>query len=80
MVIPGLWLEPWVYKVPPNPKISKFVWENSQSPAPNTQDHPGLIQPPDRTCSLTCSLICKNPHVHSWSVPGFIPVQSSPQC
>src|SRR3981189_43288 len=79
MSIAGLWLAPFVYMVPPNPKISKFVWENSQSPAPYSQDDHGNASPPDRIYSLTSSLICKNPHGHSWSVAGTVCLYGSPK-
>src|SRR3981189_1139431 len=79
MSLSGLYLEPFVYMIPPNPKISKFVWENSQSPAPYSQDDHGNASPPDRICSLTSSLICKNPHVHSRSVAGTVCLYGSPK-
>jgi hypothetical protein len=60
--------------------ISKFMWENSQSPVPTWPDPLRNNQPPDRICSLTSSLICTNPHVHSWSVAGSVPPQKSPPC
>src|SRR3981189_44757 len=79
MAIAGLWLAPFVYMFPPNPKISKFVWENSQRPAPTWSDLIKKCQPPDRICSLTSSLICKNPHGHSWSVAGTVCLYGSPK-
>jgi len=75
----GLWLDLCLTKVPPNPKISKIVWENSQTPAPYSQDDHGNASPPDRICSLTSSLICKNPHGHSWSVAGTVCLYGSPK-
>src|SRR3981189_3845290 len=65
--------------VPPNQKISKFVWGNSQTPAPTMPNPPGLTPPPNRIYSLTCSLICPNLHVHSWSVAGIVNPYSSPK-
>ena len=79
MVIPDLWLALWVHIVPPNPKISKFLWGNSQSPAPTMPDPLQKIQRPDRICSLMSSLICKNPHGHTWSVAGIVGACSSPK-
>src|SRR3981189_1641544 len=79
MAIAGLWLAPFVHMVPQNPKISKFLWENSQSPAPTWSDLIKKSQPLDRICSLTSPSICKNPHGHSWSASGTVPPQSSPQ-
>ena len=79
MSLSGLWLDLCVTKVPQNPKISKFVWGNSQTPALNGQDPLNKPCPLDRIYSLTCSLICSNPHGHSWSVPGPVPHQSSPK-
>src|SRR3981189_2778611 len=72
MSIARPWLALFVHMVPPKPKISKFVWEISQSPAPYSQDDHGNAPPPDRICSLTSSLMCKNPHGHSWSVSGTV--------
>jgi hypothetical protein len=79
MSLSGLWLEPWVHIVPPNPKISKFLWGNSQTPATNSQDPLKKRCPPDRICSLTSSWICKNPHSHSWSVAGSVCPYTSPK-
>jgi hypothetical protein len=79
MTIAGLCVEAWAHLLPPKPKISKFLWEISQSPAPYSQDPPGLTPPPDRICSLTCSWMCKNPHVHSWSVAGTVCAYGSPK-
>src|SRR3981189_1771573 len=69
MAIAGLYLDPWVIL---SPKISKFLWENSQSPAPTWSDLIKKCQPPDRICSLTSPSIYKNPHCHRWSVPGSV--------
>ena len=79
MSIAGLWLDLCLTKLPQNPKISKFVWEISQSPAPYSQDDHGNAPPPDRICSLTSPWICKNPHSHSWSVSGTVCPYSSPK-
>jgi hypothetical protein len=79
MVIAGLYMDLCVHIVPPNPKISKFVWEISQSPAPYSQDDHGNASPPDTICSLTSSLMCKNPDVHSLAVAGSVCPYGSPK-
>src|SRR3981189_3938766 len=55
MTIASLCVEAWAQSFPPRPKISKFLWEISQSPAPYSQDDHGNAPPPDRRCSLTSS-------------------------
>ena len=36
-------------------------------------------RPPNRIYSLACSLICPNPHVHSWSVAATVCPYGSPK-
>src|SRR3981189_609657 len=78
MALSGLYLEPFAYMIPPNPKISKFLWENSQSPAPDAQEPLKKRRPPGLIYSLTCSLICSNPRLHIWPVGGIVGPETSP--
>src|SRR3981189_1343637 len=68
MSLSGLYLEPFAYMIPPNPKISKFVWENSQSPAPDAQEPLKKTRPAGLIYSLTCPLRCTNPRLYIWPV------------
>src|SRR4030081_2662533 len=79
MSLSGVYLDPWAHMVPPKSKISKFVWGNFQTPAPNGQDGLNKRCPPDRIYSLACSSICPDPHVPIWSVAGIVGPQSSPK-
>ena len=63
MVIAGLYMDLCVHIVPPNPKISKFVWGNFQSPAPDAQEHLKKNRPAGLIYSLTCSIRCTHSHV-----------------
>src|SRR3981189_1593082 len=79
MAIASLYLAPFVYMVPPNQKISKFVWGNSQSPAPTMPNPLKKNRPPDRIYSFACSLRCTKLHVPIWSVPGTVCLYGSPK-
>ena len=60
-----LYLDPWAKNLKNRP-ISLH------SPTRSGQDGLGKIQPPNRTCNLTCPFICRNSHVYGihvrWSV------------
>jgi hypothetical protein len=79
MSIAALWLALWVHMVPPNTKISKFVWVDSQTPAPNTQDLIKKRRPPDIIYSLTSPSICTNAHVPIWPVDRSVGTYCSPK-
>src|ERR1700738_1030380 len=79
MSIASLWLELCLTKLPQNPKISKFLWGNSQSPAPSCQEPLKKRRPPALIYSLACSFICTNPYYHIWSVAGIVSTYSYPK-
>ena len=69
----GLYPDPWAEMCEIFEILTDFT-------TPTMSDFTTMTQHHDRICSWTSPLICKNPHVHSWSVAGSVPVQSSPQC